>query len=83
MPTKNCELCSIQVVNLNRHLKSKKHLRFQKLAEYGNYSDEEMKTHNNILAKQLKDNNPNSLLGYLYAFFAYILYIMCFQRIKW
>ena len=79
MPTKTCEVCCIQVVNLNRHLKSKKHLRFQKLAEYGNYSDEEMKTHNNILAKQLKDK---TLLGYLYAFFAYILYIMSFQRIK-
>ena len=80
MPTKSCELCSIQVVNLTRHLKSKKHLRFQKLAEYGNYSDEEMKTHNNILAKQLKDK---TILSYLYAFFAYILYIMSFQRVKW
>ncbi len=79
MLTNTCEVCCIKVVNLNRHLKSKKHLRFQQIAEYGNYSDEEMKTHNNILAKQLKDR---SLLGYLYAFFAYILYIVSFQRVK-
>lgn len=82
MATKFCEVCSKNVVNLNRHLKSKKHLRFQNWTEYGNYSDDEIKQQNNILAKQLKDNNPNTLLSYLYAFFAYILYIMSFQRVK-
>jgi hypothetical protein len=79
MATKFCEVCSKNVVNLNRHLKSKKHLRFQNWTEYGNYSDDEIKQQNNILAKQLKDK---TLLSYLYAFFAYILYIMSFQRVK-
>jgi hypothetical protein len=79
MATKYCEVCSLQVINLRRHLNSKKHLRFQDLQEYGNYGDQQP---NNILGKQLKDKGHTSWLGYLYVFFAYIFNMMRLQRIK-
>jgi hypothetical protein len=82
MPTKYCEVCSLNVVNLNRHIKSKKHKRFQEWLDYGNYGDQEWQDHNNNIRKGLKDKGRIPFLTYLYSFFAYILTLMCFKRVQ-
>ncbi len=82
MPTKYCEVCSLNVVNLKRHLNSKKHKRFQEWLDYGNYGNQEWQDHNNDIGKGLKDKGRTQVLGYLYIFFAYIFSLMSFKRVK-
>ena len=82
MPTKYCEVCATNVVNLSRHIKSQKHKRFQEWQEYGNYAEEEWQEHNNNIRKQFNDKHHTTFLTYLYAFFAYIISLMCFKRVQ-
>jgi hypothetical protein len=73
MPTKYCEVCSRQVVNLKRHINSEKHKRFQHLSEYGNYPDHQQ---NNILRKQLKDKGLSYYWGLVLLIIAYLKSIL-------
>lgn len=77
-----CEICSIEVCNLSRHRQTRKHKRFEHSQQYGNYSDEQLQEHNNILRKGFKDNGRIEWLSYLYTFFAYIFNIMSLQRVE-
>lgn len=68
MATKYCEICSLQVQNLKRHLNSKKHKRFQGLEEYSNYGDQQCQQQNNILGNKYKEKGRNFLV-IIYMFF--------------